>query len=200
VIIAKSAKFLKSSPNFALSDDFGISEVAILGRSNVGKSSLINALTNINSLAKSSARPGKTQLINFFECVFFDTGSETELKFILVDLPGFGYAKVAKSTKDAWQRNLDEFLRKRVNIKLFLHLIDSRQFDMAIDRDVSDYLGSFVRNDQKIANLYTKCDKINQKERAAVLKKDSAALFVSAAKKSGIEAARELIFKGILGD
>ena len=104
-----SAKFLLSAQGIDDSPEFGISEVAFLGRSNVGKSSIINALTNHNGLAKSSSTPGKTQLINYFEVVIDNDGEKIPL--IFVDLPGFGYAKVSKSMQNAWQQNLDKYLR-----------------------------------------------------------------------------------------
>ena len=237
-VIPASASFIKSAQSVCDREDYGLSEVAFLGRSNVGKSSLINALVGQNGLAKSSQTPGKTQLINFFSCEFLlrEIGDKNtnileqisskkveanleqntengapkldeisaeflpqKLEFILVDLPGFGYAKVSKSLKNAWQRNLDEFLRVRTNIKLFIHLIDSRQFDTQIDAQVSEYLQSFLRPDQKILNFYTKCDKLGQKERAQVLKHDKSAFFVSSSKKIGIDRARAEIYRGILG-
>ncbi|AII15062.1 ribosome biogenesis GTP-binding protein YsxC/EngB [Campylobacter iguaniorum] len=192
-----SAKFISSSQAIGDAPDFGMSEVAFLGRSNVGKSSLINALTNFQGLAKSSSTPGKTQLINFFE-VIFDNG-ESKIPVIFVDLPGFGYAKVSKTMQNAWQRNLDEFLRKRINIKTFVHLIDSRHASLQKDENLGIYLSEFVRPDQKILNLYTKADKLNQSERSKVLKVDSKALLVSSSKRTGVDKAVETIYNSIFG-
>ncbi|MGG7047663.1 MULTISPECIES: ribosome biogenesis GTP-binding protein YihA/YsxC [unclassified Campylobacter] len=199
MIRAVSAKFITSAPRIKEAPEFGISEVVFLGRSNVGKSSLINALTNHNSLAKSSSTPGKTQLINFFEVGFKNDENDEKFNILFVDLPGFGYAKVAKSMHYEWKRNLDEFLKARTSIKLFVHLIDARHFNLNIDADVSEYLKSFVRADQMIINLYTKADKLNQSERSALLKFDPSGMLVSTLNKKGIDKALERIVSTTLG-
>ncbi|OUT10289.1 YihA family ribosome biogenesis GTP-binding protein [Campylobacter concisus] len=196
------AKFITSSPSIKEAPNFVTSEVVFLGRSNVGKSSLINTLVNQKNLAKSSSTPGKTQLINFFEAEFCEEKEEGEkykFKLILVDLPGFGYAKVAKSKHDEWRKNLDEFLKFRSDIRLFIHLIDARHFDLDIDVNVDAYLKSFLRADQKILNLYTKSDKLNQSQKSAVMKFDPSGILVSTLNKSGIEKAREAIINNALG-
>ena len=191
------AKFITSSPNLNACESYNMSEVAFLGRSNVGKSSFINALVNQKNLAKSSSTPGKTRLINFFHSVF--KNGEDEVNLMLVDLPGYGYAKVSKSTHEIWSKALDEFLKKRSSIRLFVHLIDSRQFDLEIDKNVDEYLKSFLRGDQKILNFYTKADKLNQSDKSKVLKYDESAKFISTSKNFGIEEVRELIVNGALG-
>ena len=202
MIRALSAKFITSSPSIKEAPSFVTSEVVFLGRSNVGKSSLINALVNQKNLAKSSSTPGKTQLINFFEDEFCEEKEESEkekFKLILVDLPGFGYAKVAKSKHDEWRKNLDEFLKFRSDIRLFIHLIDARHFDLDIDVNVDSYLKSFLRADQKILNLYTKSDKLNQSQKSAIIKFDPSGILVSTLSKSGIDKAREAIINYALG-
>ena len=202
MIRALGAKFITSSPSIKEAPSFVTSEVVFLGRSNVGKSSLINALVNQKNLAKSSSTPGKTQLINFFEAEFCEEkeeGEKEKFKLILVDLPGFGYAKVAKSKHDEWRKNLDEFLKFRSDIRLFIHLIDARHFDLDIDVNVDAYLKSFLRADQKILNLYTKSDKLNQSQKSAVMKFDPSGILVSTLNKSGIEKAREAIINNALG-
>ena len=202
MIRALGAKFITSSPSIKEAPSFVTSEVVFLGRSNVGKSSLINALVNQKNLAKSSSTPGKTQLINFFEAEFCEEKEESEkekFKLILVDLPGFGYAKVAKSKHDEWRKNLDEFLKFRSDIRLFIHLIDARHFDLDIDVNVDSYLKSFLRADQKILNLYTKSDKLNQSQKSAIMKFDSSGILVSTLSKSGIDKAREAIINHALG-
>ena len=202
MIRALSAKFITSSPSIKEAPSFVTSEVVFLGRSNVGKSSLINALVNQKNLAKSSSTPGKTQLINFFEAEFCEEkeeGEKEKFKLILVDLPGFGYAKVAKSKHDEWRKNLDEFLKFRSDIRLFIHLIDARHFDLDIDVNVDSYLKSFLRADQKILNLYTKSDKLNQSQKSAIMKFDTSGILVSTLSKSGIDKAREAIINHALG-
>ncbi|WP_107945910.1 ribosome biogenesis GTP-binding protein YihA/YsxC [Campylobacter concisus] len=202
MIRALSAKFITSSPSIKEAPSFVTSEVVFLGRSNVGKSSLINALVNQKNLAKSSSTPGKTQLINFFEAEFCEEKEESEkekFKLILVDLPGFGYAKVAKSKHDEWRKNLDEFLKFRSDIRLFIHLIDARHFDLDIDLNVDSYLKSFLRADQKILNLYTKSDKLNQSQKSAIMKFDPSGILVSTLSKNGIDKAREAIINHALG-
>ena len=202
MIRALGAKFITSSPSIKEAPSFVTSEVVFLGRSNVGKSSLINALVNQKNLAKSSSTPGKTQLINFFEAEFCEEkedGEKEKFKLILVDLPGFGYAKVAKSKHDEWRKNLDEFLKFRSDIRLFIHLIDTRHFDLDIDVNVDTYLKSFLRADQKILNLYTKSDKLNQSQKSAITKFDPSGILVSTLSKSGIDKAREAIINHALG-
>ena len=202
MIRALSAKFITSSPSIKEAPSFVTSEVVFLGRSNVGKSSLINALVNQKNLAKSSSTPGKTQLINFFEAEFCEEKEESEkekFKLILVDLPGFGYARVAKSKHDEWRKNLDEFLKFRSDIRLFIHLIDARHFDLDIDVNVDSYLKSFLRADQKILNLYTKSDKLNQSQKSAIMKFDPSGILVSTLSKRGIDKAREAIINHALG-
>lgn len=344
MIVPINAKFLTSAASIADAPSFAMSEVAFLGRSNVGKSSLINALLARKGLAKSSSTPGKTQLINFFDVAFQsdaplglrdeilnvnsggasndrsyeqacntcedelcgDGGSEAlhddrddskafhddhsgigekaprgdratlrddrdnsasahlnlaaqnslnssrnslnfntqnflnlsaenllnsnmqnslnsaaagtlpkssgsfacaekDAKFkekfslIFVDLPGFGYAKVSKKLHHIWQKNLDEFIKNRLEIKLFVHLIDARQFDLAIDKNLQNYLASFLRGDQKVVRLYTKADKLNQSERTKLLRHDPQAVLVSTLKGSGLAKAREIIVRGALG-
>ena len=202
MIRALGAKFITSSPSIKEAPSFVTSEVVFLGRSNVGKSSLINALVNQKNLAKSSSTPGKTQLINFFEAEFCEEKEESQkekFKLILVDLPGFGYAKVAKSKHDEWRKNLDEFLKFRSDIRLFINQIDARHFDLDIDVNVYSYLKSFLRADQKILNLYTKSDKLNQSQKSAIMKFDPSGILVSTLSKSGIDKAREAIINHALG-
>jgi len=179
-------KFIKSAPSIKEAIEPNFTEVALLGRSNVGKSSFLNAFTN-QKIAKTSSTPGKTRLINFFEVE--DDGK----KYILVDLPGFGYAKVSKSIKKEWGKNLDEFLKNRFNIKLFIHLRDARHPELEIDNNVDEYLKSFLRKDQQILTIFTKIDKLKQSELSKLKQKYPDALFVSNTKKRGIDKVKEKI-------
>ncbi|MDY0180522.1 ribosome biogenesis GTP-binding protein YihA/YsxC [Aliarcobacter skirrowii] len=181
------AKFLQSAQSLNDSPPPSVAEVAFLGRSNVGKSSILNSLTNQRNLAKSSSTPGKTQLINYFEIKFKTTNEETPYVYTrFVDLPGFGYAKVAKSLKAAWNRNLTEYLEQRPNLQIFVHLIDSRHPNLEIDKNVDEFLKSIKRGDQIIINAFTKIDKLNSSE-LGILKRDNPdGIFLSNLKKKGI--------------
>ena len=177
------AVFIKSAQSIADSLPEDMSEVVFLGRSNVGKSSTLNSLTQRKNLAKSSATPGKTQLINFFETRYLYKEESYPVRF--VDLPGFGYAKVSKSLKEVWQKNLVEFIHHRVSIRLFIHLRDARHPHAKIDDNVENYIAEFIRPDQKYLTVFTKIDKLNQKERAKLKRDFPGSITVSNLKKNG---------------
>jgi GTP-binding protein len=181
------AKFLQSAQSVTDSPAPNVAEVAFLGRSNVGKSSLLNTLTNRNGLAKSSSTPGKTQLINYFEIKFKTESEETPHLFArFVDLPGFGYAKVAKSLKAQWNRNLTEYLELRPNLQIFIHLIDARHPELEIDKNVDEFLKDIKRGDQIIVHAFTKTDKLKQNELAQLRRVYPEGIFISNLKKRGI--------------
>lgn len=192
-----NAQFIKSAQSIRDSLDESMSEVVFLGRSNVGKSSTINTLTHRKNLAKSSSTPGKTQLINFFD-VDYRLGEEP-YGVRYVDLPGFGYARVSKSLKEVWQKNLVEYIQERVAIRLFIHLRDARHPHAAIDDDVASYIGEFIRPDQRYLTVFTKIDKLNQKERAALKREFPGSITLSNLKKSGEERVHREIFETIFG-
>ena len=289
-----SAKFIISATNFSQSPHFALSEVAFLGRSNVGKSSLINALTHQKNLAKSSATPGKTRLINFFEVSFklnlkeqnlsenalenlganlnlnskqslnsqgnesqnlsvnssqnaefqsenskenlnshknsstnlnasensnfiltscknsnakacknlnSSTNSNQSDKFtlIFVDLPGFGYAKVSHAQRAEWDKNLDEFLKKRQAIRLFVHLRDARHENLALDESINEYLQSLKSPSQSILQVFTKADKLNQSQKTRLCKTYPNALLVSSAKNTGLAQLENALITHTLG-
>jgi GTP-binding protein len=172
-----------------------MSEVVFLGRSNVGKSSTLNSLTQRKNLAKSSATPGKTQLINFFETRYLYKEQSYPVRF--VDLPGFGYAKVSKTLKEVWQKNLVEFIQHRVSIRLFIHLRDARHPHAQIDDDVEAYISEFIRPDQKYLTVFTKIDKLNQKERSKLKKEFPGSITVSNLKKNGHDRVHQNILQTI---
>ena len=148
-------------------------------------------------MAKVSATPGKTQLINFFDLEFRDKETDLRQSARFVDLPGFGYAKVSKSIKAQWQRSLTQFVAEREQIKLFIHLIDSRHPDLEIDADVDAYLEEILEEDQVLLHVFTKMDKLNQKELGALRNKFPGSLMISNTKKRGIEKLTQVIH-GIL--
>ncbi|MBU0720593.1 ribosome biogenesis GTP-binding protein YihA/YsxC [bacterium] len=189
------AKFVTSAPNIAMAPDSEEqNEVVFMARSNVGKSSLLNALTNHKGLAKVSSTPGKTRLINYFDVTFIDRDSALKSYAKFVDLPGFGYAKVAKSIKYDWEKNLTDYISQREQIKLFIHLVDCRHPDLEIDKSVSDFLVGNSRENQYILQIFTKIDKLNQKEQNALRKEFPHAIMVSSSKKKGLAKAIKIIY------
>ena len=150
----KNAKFLISSPNLKLCPELGLPEFALLGRSNVGKSTFINKMTNQLKLAKTSNTPGKTRLINLFEII-------TDKKpFILADLPGYGFAKVSKKEQDTWQKNLEQYLLKRPLVST-IQFIDARHDIQKNDILMQEWLKF---NNIPCFNILTKCDYVSRNE------------------------------------
>ncbi|WP_276953704.1 ribosome biogenesis GTP-binding protein YihA/YsxC [Helicobacter rodentium] len=202
--LLKSARFQTSAQTLAQCPPPIISEVAFLGRSNVGKSTLINLICHQKNLAKSSATPGKTQLINFFLTEWRENKTQNSLesetlKMMFVDLPGFGYAKVAKSQKELWNRNLVEFLRKRDNIRLFVHLVDSRHTDLEIDENLVCFISQFLRADQHLMRIFTKFDKLNATEQNRLKTAFPKALFSSSLKRQDQDKIVDSIIANALG-
>ncbi|MCK5857445.1 MAG: YihA family ribosome biogenesis GTP-binding protein [Bacteroidales bacterium] len=150
-MIIKTAKFVKSSPDFRKCPDPRKPEYAFIGRSNVGKSSLINAITNHKKLAKTSGTPGKTQLINHFEINDW---------WYLVDLPGYGFAKISKVMRANWEKMIMDYLYQRTNLMNTFILIDSRHEPQKLDKDLLDWFGS---NQLPFTIVFTKADKLTKK-------------------------------------
>ena len=181
------AKFITSAPNIsAAPDSQEQNEVVFMARSNVGKSSLLNALTNHKGLAKVSSTPGKTRLINYFDVTFIDRENSKKSFTKFVDLPGFGYAKVSKSIKHDWKKNLTDYISQREQIKLFIHLVDCRHPHLDIDKSVSEFLTTHYNQSQYILQVFTKIDKLNQKEQNALRREFPDAIMVSSSKKRGL--------------
>ena len=178
-------------------------EIAFLGRSNVGKSSLLNSLTKRKTLAKSSSTPGKTQLINYFDITFKDYNEENEVKNYyarFVDLPGFGYAKVSKSLKKNWHQNLTDFLEQRASLQIFVHLIDARHSTLDIDKSVDEFLNHIKRGDQIIINAFTKIDKLKQTELQKLQREYPDGIFISNLKNKGMQALEKRIANYLFGE
>ncbi len=151
-----TAKYLISSANWDQCPKPDKPEYAFIGRSNVGKSSLINMLCNNQKLAKTSATPGKTQLINHFEVVSGKGEKGGAKKWYLVDLPGYGYAKVAQKDRRRWEQMIENYLRKRENLVNVFTLIDSRHEPQAIDLEFINQLGKWGI---PFSIVFTKTDK-----------------------------------------
>ncbi|HEX5329925.1 ribosome biogenesis GTP-binding protein YihA/YsxC [Sulfuricurvum sp.] len=193
--------FVTSAPNIRLAPENEYqNEVAFMARSNTGKSSLLNTLTKRKSLAKVSATPGKTRLINYFDVMFADRETNERLSAKFVDLPGFGYAKVAKSLKTDWESNLTNFIADRKQIRIFVHLIDCRHPDLEIDASVNSYLNEVCTPDQNIVTIFTKIDKLNQKELSELKKRFPGALMVSNSKRKGVDAIVEHLYRLLKSD
>lgn len=145
-----TAEFVISNSEVAKCPTERLPEYAFIGRSNVGKSSLINMLTNHKSLAKTSGRPGKTQLINHFKI---------NNNWFLVDLPGYGYARVSKKTKEVFQKFITDYFEKREQLVCAFVLIDIRLEAQAIDLEFLTYLGEY---EVPLCIIFTKADKISK--------------------------------------
>lgn len=145
--LVKTAEFVKSSSKVEECPEGKLPEYAFIGRSNVGKSSLINLLTNHSKLAKVSSKPGKTQLINHFLI---------DKTWYLVDLPGYGWAKVSKSQKESWKKMIEDYFGKRENLACVFVLIDSRHEPQNIDLEFVNSLGEAGL---PLALIFTKVDK-----------------------------------------
>lgn len=159
----KKAQYLISSPDYAKCPAPDRPEYAFIGRSNVGKSSLINMLCNNEKLAKTSNSPGKTQMINHFEIesveVFPNGGEGKRVKWFLVDLPGYGFAKISQRSRRRWEQMIENYLRKRENLINVFVLIDSRHAPQKIDIEFLDQLRKW---DVPFTLIFTKADKETQ--------------------------------------
>lgn len=161
-MIIKSAKYLTSSPDYTKCLAADRPEYAFIGRSNVGKSSLINMLCDNHKLAKTSGTPGKTQLINHFgvESVSKSGSVVRNVNWYLVDLPGYGFAKVSYSARNRWEQMIENYLRKRENLLNVFVLIDSRHGPQKIDQEFINQLGKWQ---VPFCLVFTKADKETQK-------------------------------------
>lgn len=188
------ATYLISSPGYEQCPTLTQPEYAFIGRSNVGKSSIINALCNQKNLAKTSGTPGKTQLINHFEVMSSSSKGPWD-KWYIVDLPGYGFAKVSQSSRRRWEQMIENYLRKRPNLNRVFVLIDSRHAPQKIDLE---FIEQMVKWEIPYTLIFTKSDK----EKPGVVAKNVQAMFdtlkeklpylpqgfvTSAEKKAGVE-------------
>lgn len=148
-MIIKSAEFIQSVTEWKKCPTPNLPEYAFIGRSNVGKSSLINMLMKNKKLAKTSSKPGKTQTINHFLI---------NKNWYLVDLPGYGYASISKSMREKWQKMIHDYLTKRENLQVVFVLVDSRLEPQKIDLEFINKLGE---EGVPFAIIFTKTDKIS---------------------------------------
>ena len=185
------AEFITSAPSLADCPEPSLPEICFAGRSNVGKSSLINALLNKKRIARTSNVPGKTQQMNYYkigdDCFF-------------VDLPGYGYAKVPKKERERWGRNIKEYLTNRDTLSMIIHIIDSRHSPTALD---TDFFYWMALNERPFSVFLSKADKISknkrQKAESSIRKTleemniEVPIVTVSSESKVGIKEAQELI-------
>lgn len=200
LLFAGRVEFIKSAPALKFLPDPDVPEIAFAGRSNVGKSSLLNALTGRKSIARTSVTPGRTQELNYFE-----VGEPTRLR--LVDMPGYGFAKAPPKVVENWRRLVRDFLRGRVVLKRTLLLIDSRHGVKPVDEDMMQMLDEAGVGYRVVL---TKADKIKASEleqvtieTIAAARKRTAAypeiLVTSSEKKMGIEELRAAVLQDALG-
>ena len=150
----KKAKFLLSQSKFQPFPQQGMPEIAMVGKSNVGKSSLINSLTRNSKLARTSSAPGKTRLINYYMI---------NEEFLLVDLPGYGFARAPKSEQEKWSQMIEGFLTGSKNLKHVFHLVDIRHTPTNEDVMMINYLRHY---DIPFTVIATKADKLSKAQRS----------------------------------
>lgn len=197
MIKIKSAEFITSAVRKNQYPETGHPEVAFVGRSNVGKSTLINAITNRRKLAKVSNTPGRTRLVNFFLI---------NEEAMLVDLPGYGYAKISKTEKAAWGKIIEDYINGSPNLKRFVFLLDSRRKPTEDDIAMMDYFRYYGKD---VVVIGTKLDKLkrndirkNEKviiETLGLIESDQLMLYSSTSKEN-LHAVINRVFKDILAE
>jgi len=157
-MIIKKSKFVTSMAEFKTFPGQGLPEIALAGKSNVGKSSLINSLTNNSKLARTSSAPGKTRLVNFYQI--------NDEDMFLVDLPGYGFAKAPRQEKEKWAAMIEGYLEKSRNLRHVLQLVDIRHTPTQEDQMMINYLRHY---DIPFIVVATKADKVSGAKRAPAL-------------------------------
>jgi GTP-binding protein len=157
-MIIKTAKYITSCPNYAIFPPETLPEFAFVGRSNVGKSSLINYLCNNSNLAKVSKTPGKTRLFNHFLI---------NSTWFLIDMPGYGYAKLSRDTRQAWGQVIEDYILNRTTMRTLFVLVDGSITPQRIDLE---FLAWLAKKKVPTTVIITKTDKTNMKETSAFLK------------------------------
>ncbi len=150
----KKATFITGAPSLNDCPDPTLPEFCFAGRSNVGKSSLINKLTNRKRLARTSNTPGKTQQMNYYRI---------DEEFYIVDLPGFGFAKVPKNERERWGRDIKQYLLMRESLKMIIHIVDSRHEPTALDEEFFYWMAA---NEKPFSVVLNKSDKISKNKLA----------------------------------
>lgn len=174
-MIIKKSEFIKSASSISGLPTGGKAEFAFIGRSNVGKSSLMNMLLDRNGLVKTSKKPGKTVLLNFFLV--------NDL-FFFVDLPGYGFASRARSEQESWRKLIEEYLVKRDELKMIFLLFDSRHDIMENDKQMMEFLNYYRL---KYTIVFTKIDKLNKNQIAVIKQKNKGCFPASAITGAGRE-------------
>ena len=186
------ATFITSSTCLKNCPDFNLPEIALIGRSNVGKSSFINTLTNRKKLAKTSNTPGKTRLINFFNI---------NEELIIADLPGYGYAKISKTEQEKWSKILEEYLKGRKSLKTVIQFIDARHDVQNNDYQMREWLDF---HKIPIITLATKTDTLSKNEAFRAIQNISKTLnteVIEFSSKTGVGKDKILaVFTGIIKD
>lgn len=166
-MLIKSAKYKTSAVNKSGIIQDEVPEISFVGRSNVGKSSLINNLVGIKNLAKTSSTPGLTKMVNYFDV------NKGEFRF--VDLPGYGFAKVGKGQKNIWSSLMSDYLSLTQNLRLVFVLVDSRHEPSELDKMMIDYL---MQNQIPFSVIATKADKLSKAQLDKTLKLISSTLSI----------------------
>lgn len=184
-----NAKFIKSASKKEEFIEDELPQIALVGRSNVGKSSIINMLTNNSKMAKTSSTPGRTRLVNYFNI---------NNQFYLVDLPGYGFAKTSKSTTSTWDNIMNDYFVENPKLKAVMLLLDCRIMPTELDKQMLDYL---AENEIPAIIILTKIDKISRSELNNTINKISRDIRfnkdliipTSATKKQGVEGVSKIL-------